>query len=63
MECATCLAAAPTADILTAQFGWRGRDDDIEQMEFDFYFTRNLKTLRTCLTYKPPTSILSHHSI
>ena len=42
MECATRRAAG-TADILTAQFGWRGRDDDIEQMEFDFYFTRNLK--------------------
>ena len=41
MECTTRRAAG-TADILTAQFGWRGGgDDDIEQMEFDFYFTRN----------------------
>ena len=41
MECATGRAAG-TADILTAQFGWRGGgDDDIEQMEFDFCFTRN----------------------
>ena len=43
MECTTRRAAG-TADILTAQFRYcAGDDDDIEQMEFDFWSSEHLK--------------------